>query len=113
MKVNNLLVALILIFLGGCATTTDFNRLKRSVYTLENKLNRVEKKLNQVEKKLNQVDSGLLANQNNLKNELKKLHSESKTEFQILNNTVRRIKNKTDKFNVRKSSNTLLFEPTK
>ena len=92
MMIKGLFVLLVFSLFTGCASTS---------------------RVDQLENKLKIIEAGLLENQKSIRGELNLLHSLSENEFSKLNHTVSTIKKKTDKFTVRKSSNTLLFEPTR
>lgn len=88
MKVSVYLTLLIL--LSGCAS---------------GRLDRLELRLDRIERNLSQIESGLQANDEDLKADIRKLYRATEKE-------IRSIRSKTDKFKVRQSSGTLLFEPT-
>jgi hypothetical protein len=114
-KIKFVIIFVSLLALSGCAST----RLEN----LEYRITMLEKLQidyqNELKHKLSNMESGSIKNQENIKNELKKLHQETERQINDLNTkitsksrTLQDIKTKTDQFNVRRDSRTLFFEPT-
>jgi len=104
-----------LLALIGCASTR-LESIESSIVRLENLQFSYQ---NEIEQKLSNVEFGLIKNQENIKNELKKLQQETELKFNNLNSELTSkdriledIKSKTDQFNVKRDSKTLFFEPT-
>jgi hypothetical protein len=92
MKKFNLIIIVVVtvLFFTGCTSK---------------RLDRIESKLYYLERSISKMERALIKNDQSIKTELKQLYKE--TEYEI-----KRIRSKTDKFKVRQSSGTLLFEPT-